>query len=136
MSIIDKARSLRATIEKISANLNDEEAAESIELFPSWKSNSEYTINDRFRYNGVLYKATQAHTSSEIYPPDVAVSLYAKVLATENEIAVWEQPDSTNGYSKGDRVYFPDRNGKIYESKIYNNVWSPIGYADGWLEID
>ena len=43
-----------------------------------------------------------------------------------------EQPDSTNPYKKGDRVRF---NGKVYESLIDNNVWSPSAYPAGWREV-
>ena len=33
----------------------------------------------------------------------------------------------------GDKVRY---NGKVYESLIDNNVWSPIGYPQGWKEVE
>jgi hypothetical protein len=33
---------------------------------------------------------------------------------------------------RGDRVSF---DGKIYESAIDNNIWSPAAYPAGWQEI-
>lgn len=33
----------------------------------------------------------------------------------------------------GDKVKF---NGKIYESVIDNNVWSPEAYPQGWKEVE
>jgi hypothetical protein len=50
-----------------------------------------------------------------------------------NVIPEWEQPDSTNAYSIGDRVMF---NGVVYESVINNNVWSPAAYPAGWKEVN
>ena len=63
MSVIDRARILRTYIESLSTNLTDEDAIEAVELFPQWKVDTEYTINDRVKYNGVLYKVLQTHTS-------------------------------------------------------------------------
>jgi hypothetical protein len=37
-----------------------------------------------------------------------------------------------DAYKIGDRVRF---NGKVYESRINANVWSPSGYPAGGLEI-
>ena len=62
-----------------------------------------------------------------------APSLWAKVLIPdENVIPEWEQPDSTNPYMIGDKVSF---DGKVYESVIDNNIWSPAAYPAGWKEI-
>ena len=55
------------------------------------------------------------------------------MLTSEGEILDWEQPDSTNPYMKGDKVKY---NGKIYESVIDNNVWSPEAYPQGWKEVE
>lgn len=104
------------------------------ELFPHWSGNSkEYVKDDKVLYNDVLYKVLQNHTSQEGWTPTSAPSLFAKVLTSEGEILDWEQPDSTNPYMKGDKVKY---NGKIYESLIDNNVWSPEAYPQGWKEVE
>lgn len=104
------------------------------ELFPHWNGNSkEYVKGDKVLYNDVLYKVLQNHTSQEGWTPTSAPSLFAKVLTSEGEILDWEQPSSTNPYMKGDKVKF---NGKIYESVIDNNVWSPEAYPQGWKEVE
>lgn len=133
MSLIDRARSLRSTIEQLSTNLDDEQALEAVELFPAWKDNTIYKINDRIKYTGVLYKVLQTHTSQSDWMPDIATSLYTRVLIPDPEIIpVWEQPDSTNAYMTGDKVHYPTAEDPIYISKIDNNVWSPISYPAGW----
>ena len=89
-----------------------------------------YVTGQRVLHGGVLYKALQDHTSQDDWPPDAAHSLFAKVLIPDAEtIPEWEQPDSTNPYSKGDKV---THNGKTWTSDIDNNVWEPGVY--GWTE--
>lgn len=89
--------------------------------------------DDKVLYDGVLYKVLQNHTSQEGWTPTSAPSLFVKVLTSEGEILDWEQPSSTNPYMKGDKVKY---NGKVYESLIDNNVWSPDGYPVGWKLIE
>lgn len=114
----------------------DDSVAEKIpEVFPAWDGNSkDYKMGDRVQYNSVLYKVLQDHTSQSTWTPTDAPSLFAKVLtSTDGTPQEWQQPDSTNGYKTGDRVIY---NGKIYESTIDNNVWSPADYPAGWKEIE
>jgi hypothetical protein len=51
----------------------------------------------------------------------------------EPTIPEWVQPDATTAYKKGDRVMFE---GKVYESVIDGNVWSPTAYPAGWQLIE
>lgn len=117
------------------AVLSDDVALLIPEVYPVWSGNSvEYKKDMRVTYNNVLYKVLQNHTSQETWTPTSAPSLFAKVLtSTTGEILEWEQPDSTNPYMKGNKVKFK---GKIYESLIDNNVWSPEDYPAGWKEIE
>lgn len=135
MSIIDRARILRTTIEGLAENLDDKAALEAVELFPYWQIGVEYKTGKKIRYLGVLYKVLQNHTSQLDWTPDVATSLFARVLTSETEILVWEQPDSTNPYMIGDKVYYPDLEGSIYESTMDNNVWSPSSYPAAWTLV-
>lgn len=53
---------------------------------------------------------------------------------TDDDIPDFVQPtDATNAYAKGAKVKF---NGKIYESLIDNNVYSPTAYPAGWKEVE
>ena len=135
--ITDKAKRLRATIEILAENLDDEAAIDAVELFQNWAVGVEYEKDERVRYNGVLYKVLQSHTSQEDWTPDTASSLFARVLIPDPEaIPVWEQPDSTNPYMKGDKVHYPTADDDIYESTVDNNVWSPVDYPDGWKIVE
>lgn len=133
MTLLELAKKLRVYIEKAAISLTDEDALEATNLFPNWTPEKEdgYQVDERVRYNGVLYKCLQAHMPQEGWNPTVATSLWAKVLIPdENVIPEWEQPDSTNAYQIGDKV---SHNGKIWENTIANNVWEPGVY--GWVEV-
>ena len=131
MTIVERARILRPEIEQLVEVLNDDTALDYAELFPSWKEDIAYEVGVRVRYNDILYKCLQAHTSQSTWNPEDAASLWARVLIPDPEtIPEWIQPDSTNPYMKGDKV---THNGKTWESNVDNNVWEPGVY--GWDEI-
>ena len=133
MTLVELAQKLRPYIEKAALSLTDEDALEAVNLFPNWTIGVAYKVDDRVRYEELLYKCLQAHTSQDAWTPTAAPSLWVKVLIPdENEIPEWEQPDSTNAYQIGDKVMFE---GHIYESVIPNNIWSPSAYPAGWQLI-
>lgn len=131
MTLIELALKLRPFIEKAAASLSDEDALEAVQLFPVWNSAATFAVGDRVRYGDVLYSCLTAHTAQETWTPTDAPSLWAKVLIPDpNVIPEWEQPDSTNPYSAGDKV---THNGKTWVSDIDGNVWEPGVY--GWTEV-
>lgn len=133
MTLLELARKLRPYIEKAALSLSDEDALEAVQLFPNWNPDAAYLVDDKVNYEGILYKCLQSHAAQAAWTPPAAPSLWAKVLIPDtNVIPEWEQPDSTNPYMRGDRVSF---DGKIYESAIDNNIWSPAAYPAGWQEI-
>ena len=114
-------------------NLTDEQAVQVPLIFEAWQVGVNYKVGKKLVYEEVLYKVLQDHTSQETWTPKDAPSLFARVLVDDGGAVLdWVQPDSTNPYMKGDRVKFE---GKIYESLIDNNVWSPTAYPAGWKEI-
>lgn len=116
-------------------NLSDSQAVQVPMLFEEFDGNGvAYAVGKRVMYKGVLYKVIQAHTSQADWTPDAAPSLFAKVIneTIDGSIPEFVQPDSNNPYMKGDKVKF---NGKVYESLIDNNVYSPEAYPQGWKEI-
>lgn len=115
------AKKLRAFIEQMSVNATDEEALDNILAYPKWQVGKEYVKDERVRYEDVLYKVLQNHTSQADWTPDVAVSLFVKVSV--EEYPEWVQPTgSHDAYQKGDKV---SHNGKHWESLIDANVYEP-----------
>lgn len=131
MNVVNRAIQLRSQVELMAEGLDDEDALEVVELFPNWSEGKAYAVSDRVRYNDVLYKCLQAHTSQSDWIPADAVSLWARVLIPDPEVIPdWVQPDSTNPYMMGDKVRHLD---KVWVSTIDNNVWEPSVY--GWDEV-
>lgn len=136
MGIIQEAKKFRAFVEQMAEALEDDVAIEHADVFPNWQSGKLYVPDERVRYNDVLYKCLQEHTSQDDWTPDVAVSLFVKCHKQEpqEDYPEWVQPTSAvDAYNKGDRVTFEE---KHYESLIDANVWSPSDYPEGWLEIE
>ena len=114
-----------------SLTVDDSTALRMREFYPVWEAGQDYTAGFKLRYGGLLYKVLQSHTSQDEWTPDAAPSLFAKLLIPdENVIPEWEQPDSTNGYAKGDKV---THKGKTWVSDVDNNLWEPGIY--GWIEV-
>lgn len=122
------ARKFRKFIEQMSENATDEEALDNILAFPKWEVGKEYGKDERIRYENVLYKVLQSHTSQADWTPDVAVSLFVKVSI--EEFPQWVQPTgSHDAYQKGDKVAHKE---KHWVSDVDNNTWEPSVY--GWTE--
>lgn len=134
INIIEKAKELRATVEKLAQLLDDNNALANIELFPSWNGlGKEYKAGNKIKYDGKLYRILESHTSQVNLNPADTPSLFAEVIASEKgEPLPWVQPTESNPYSIGDKVIFND---KVYQSIIDNNMWSPADYPLGWEEI-
>lgn len=129
MNIIEKARKLRKLIEKACISLTDEDALGGVELFPQWITDKAYEVNDRVKFENVLYKCVQAHTSQADWTPDVTPALWVKVSI--EEYPEWVQPIGTqDAYMKGDKVSHLE---KHWVSITDNNVWEPGVY--GWDEV-
>lgn len=128
----NEAESYRKKIELAASMMDDTSALSVVELFPVWHENTSYSTGQRLRHEGLLYKVLQDHVSQPDWSPNVAVSLFAKVLISESSAIIeWEQPDSTNPYMLGDKVA---HNGGTWVSDINNNVWEPGVF--GWSLIE
>ena len=111
--------------------VDDNTALRMMEFYPEWAAGVDYATGYKVQRGGRLWRCLQAHTSQTGWEPENAPSLWAKVLIPDETIVPeWEQPDSTNPYSAGDKV---NHNGKTWVSDVDNNVWEPGVY--GWSEV-
>ena len=123
MDWIAKARRLRPLIEKAAVSLEDKDALEAVELFPAWKSGTQYKAGDRVRYDGALYECVQGHVSQDDWTPDVTPALWKAVADPAVEWPEWVQPAGAHdAYKAGDKV---SHNEKHWVSDVDNNVWEP-----------
>lgn len=134
MTILEEARKLRALIEQMAENLDDEDAEKNPSVFPKWEVGIEYKKDFKLRYNEVTYKVLQDHTSQEDWTPDVAVSLFVRVhYEPTDEYPEWVQPTGAHdAYQKGDKCSLPYHE-RYWVSDVDANVWKPTVY--GWSEV-
>ena len=125
----EHALKLRELILKASISLDDESALQGVELFPLWKDDADYQVGDRIRYEEVLYKCVQAHTSQPSWTPDLTPALWVRVSI--DEFPEWVQPHgSEDAYRIGDKVSHLE---KHWISTLDYNVYEPSVY--GWDEV-
>lgn len=135
---IEKLKAMRKQAEINAADNTDTQAFEVSALYADWETLEEgysLVVGDRVTYHDVLYNVITAHNVQSTWNPVDSPSLFAKVLIPDPEvIPEWEQPDSTNPYSKGDRV---THNEKTWESLVDNNVWEPgaLGTESLWKDV-
>ena len=136
IDVQNKEASLNKIGKIVANNVTDDAVALTIqEFYDIWEVGVTYEVGRYLQYKSVLYKVLQPHTSQETWTPDVASSVYAKVLIDPSgeSIPEWEQPDSTNAYMTGDKVRFE---GVVYESTMDNNIWSPADYPAAWKVVE
>ena len=106
-----------------------------ISVYDAWKSGEVVSVGDIRRFEGVLYEVIQAHTTQADWIPTTTPALWKlftpKTTETGEEIIPdFKQPAGAHdAYKLGDKVMF---DGKIYESLIDNNSYSPSAYPQGW----
>lgn len=130
----EHAYKLRELMHKAAVSLQDEDALEAVELFPAWKSGTTYVADDRIRYDGILYRCVQAHTSQDDWIPPEAPALWTEV-AEPGDIPVWKQPTGAqDAYRIGDKVHYPGKEDPVYVCVTDYNVFPPD--VSGWeLEV-
>jgi hypothetical protein len=142
LSRLEKAREFR---NRIDANLqatrklirvdelDPDELEGMIDLYPQYTVDTNYNVGDIFKYEGRLYKVIQTHTSLENWIPSELPALYLNLMP-ENVIPEWVQPiGAHDAYKIGDKVIFE---GRVYESIIDGNTWSPTDYPAGWELVE
>lgn len=118
----------RTSIEGAAALQDDAAALDNIDLYPLWKVGIAVNVGDRLRYEEVLYKVSQAHTTQADWTPDKTPALF--VVVSVEEWPEWVQPTGAqDAYKKGDKVTYK---GDHYISLIDANTWSPEEYPAGW----
>ena len=117
------------------AKMSDEQVGKLTALFDVFDPDGHaYSVGDVASYDGVLYRVVQAHRSQADWTPDKVPALWTPVRKVAGAAPdEWVQPvGASDAYRKGDRVLFQ---GKVYESLIDANVWSPTAYPAGWKAV-
>ena len=123
------AKHFRQMIEHAASFLNDEDALQSVELFPLWEIDKAYAVGDRVQHKSILYRCVQAHTSQQSWTPDITPALW--VIVSIDEWPEWVQPSGAHdAYNNGDKV---SHNKKHWISNMDANIYEPGVY--GWDKV-
>ena len=129
MSYTENAQKIANSITLATSYLDDEQAETVTNLYPLWETNTAYAVGDRRRYNELLYRCVQAHTSQDNWTPDITPALWVRTWT--DPFPEWVQPTGAHdAYMKGDKV---SCDGLHWISDVDNNVWRPGIY--GWSEL-
>ena len=127
---LQEALAYRAKIENAAAFQDDENALESIELFPKWAVGIAVKAGERYRHQSLLWRVVQDHTTQADWEPQNTPALWTEVSL--DEWPEWVKPTGAqDAYNQGDKVTFE---GQHYISLIDGNTWSPAEYPAGWSQ--
>lgn len=88
-----------------------------------------YPAGAQVSHDGKTWEST---TPVNVWEP--GVSGWREVTAEDAAPPAWLQPTGGHdAYGIGDVVAY---NGKVYQSTIAQNVWSPAVYPTGWQEVE
>lgn len=115
-------------------SFTDDQALEVKDIYPEYQVDHAYKTGEFFTHEGELYKVNQDHTSASQWEPGSVgtESLYTHLTLNEDGYPIWQQPTGAHdAYNTGDIVEY---NGKLYQSTIDGNTYSPDSYPAGWVE--
>ena len=135
MTLTEKARILRAYIEKAAESLSDSDAVAATELFPAWRESRSYNAGNRVRYGGKLYKCIQANTAQTGWEPENAASLWTEICESHDGTKYDPIPYNGNMALQSGKYYI--QNNILYlcnrdtVNPVYNALAEMVGlYVD------
>ena len=129
-----RAIQLRAVIEQAAQTLDEKTISEAPELCRNLKQDGSLVrAGTRINWNGTIKKSAVDIWDTEANDPDHAPSLWADIDYRDGYRIIPETITVTTAFSKGEKGWWTD--GKLYESKVDSNVYTPAQYADNWKEI-
>lgn len=147
MSLIDQAIEFRKEIEAtkkatakliLKSDISQEELQDLMSVYPAFEVGVALKVGGIVRYKDTLYEVIQGHTTQSDWTPDKVPALFKvfevkKDSAGNDVVPEFKHPTGAHDtYKKGDKVLFK---GKMYESLIDNNAYSPEEYGQSWKEI-
>lgn len=129
-----RAIQLRAVIEQAAQTLDEKTISEAPELCRALKQDGSLVrAGTRINWNGTIKKAAVDLWDTEVNDPDHVPSLWADIAYRDGYRIIPETITVMTAFSKGEKGWWTD--GKLYESKVDSNVYTPAQYADNWKEI-
>ena len=130
MTLIEKARKMRAAMETAAVSLDDATASTAPELFPRLKGDGSLVkAGTRICWCGTLKRAAVDLWDNAENTPDAAPTLWEDVLYRDGIRIIPETITVGLAFAKGEQGWWGD---VLYASTIDANVWTPEAYPAGW----
>ena len=130
MTLVEKARKMRAAMETAAVSLDDATASTAPELFPRLKGDGSLVKSGaRICWGGKLKRAAVDLWDNAENTPDAAPNLWEDVLYRDGIRIIPETITVGLAFSKGEKGWWGD---VLYASTLDNNVWTPEDYPTGW----
>lgn len=105
--------------------VDDETALSAMELYPVWTTDIAVSVDDRYQYDGKLYRCVQAHTTQADWTPDATPALWT-VIDVEHAGTIEDPIPAVAGmeyeygkyYIEGETIYICQRTGEAAGGKI------------------
>lgn len=125
-----EAIAMRAAMEQAAVSLDDKAASTAAEMFPALKNDGSLVrAGTRVNWRGVVKRAAMDLWDTVDNDPDHAKALWEDLLYRDGIRIIPEVITAGTAFKKGEPGWWF---GKIYVSKIPDNVWTPTAYPDGW----
>jgi hypothetical protein len=96
---------------------------------PDWIIGEQVNVGTLRRYEGVIYRAIQAHVTQSNWTPPAVPALWETAPDPGPDVPEWQ---SGTLYTAGDEVAHNDI---TWQSRRNNNSWEPGTNDSGWLQI-
>ena len=134
MTLIEKARKMRAAMETAAVSLDDATASTAPELFPRLKGDGSLVkAGTRICWGGTLKRAAVDLWDNAENTPDAAPTLWEDVLYRDGIRIIPETITVGLAFAKGEQGWWGD---VLYASTIDANVWTPEAYPAGWEIVE
>ena len=134
MTLIEKARKMRAAMETAAVSLDDATASTAPELFPRLKGDgSLIKSGTRVFYGGKLKRAAVNLWDNAESTPEAAPTLWEDILYRDGIRVIPETITVGLSFAKGEKGWWGD---VLYASTIDANVWTPEAYPAGWEIVE
>lgn len=114
---LEEAKAFRKKIENAAKHLPEEEALNSLELFPKWDPNKDYPANTVVRHGDKLYNCVKDILANPTWTPDV-VAAHWSAIARPGENGTFDAPieavagmtyEKDKFYKEGESIYLCTR---------------------------
>ena len=130
MTLVEKARKMRAAMETAAVSLDDATASTAPELFPRLKGDGSLVKSGtRIYWGGTLKRAAVDLWDNAENTPDAAPTLWEDVLYRDGIRIIPETITVGLSFAKGEQGWWGD---VLYASTVDGNVWTPEQYPAGW----